>query len=74
MTAVGWVNGPGMPGESQALLDEFIAGLASEDVNVWTGPIFLQDSSEYVPAGSAASDDQIWYLPQLLLGMIGPSE
>jgi basic membrane lipoprotein Med (substrate-binding protein (PBP1-ABC) superfamily) len=73
-TPVGWVNGPGMPGESQALLDEFIAGLASQDVNVWTGPIFLQDSSEYVPAGNVASDDQIWYLPQLLLGMIGPSE
>jgi len=73
-TPVGWVNGPGMPGESQALLDEFIAGLASQDVNVWNGPIFLQDSSEYVPAGNVASDDQIWYLPQLLLGMIGPSE
>ncbi len=73
-TPVGWVNGPGMPGESQALLDEFIAGLASQDVNVWTGPIFLQDSSEYVPAGNVASDDQIWYLPQLLFGMIGPSE
>ncbi len=73
-TPVGWVNGPGMPGESQALLDEFIASLASQDVNVWTGPIFLQDSSEYVPAGNVASDDQIWYLPQLLLGMIGPSE
>ena len=74
MTPVGWVNGPGMPAESQASLDEFIAGLASGDVNVWTGPISLQDGSEYVPAGNVASDDQIWYLPQLLLGMIGPSE
>jgi simple sugar transport system substrate-binding protein len=74
MTPVGWVNGPGMPAESQALLDEFIASLASEEVNVWTGPISLQDGSEYIPAGNVASDDQIWYLPQLLLGMIGPSE
>ena len=74
MTPVGWVNGPGMPAESQALLDEFIASLAAEEVNVWTGPISLQDGSEYVPAGNVASDDQIWYLPQLLLGMIGPSE
>lgn len=73
-TAVGWVNGPGMPAENQALLDEFIASLASEDANVWTGPIFLQDSSEYVPAGSIASDEQVWYLPQLILGMTGPSE
>ena len=52
----------------------FIASLASGDVNVWAGPIFLQDDSEYVPAGSVATDDQIWYLPQLLQGMIGPSE
>jgi len=73
-TAVGWVNGSGMPGDSQATLDEFIASLASADVNVWSGPILLQDGSEYVAEGSAASDDQIWYLPQLLLGMIGPSE
>ncbi len=73
-TAVGWVNGSGMPGDSQATLDEFIASLASADVNVWSGPIFLQDGSEYIAEGSAASDDQIWYLPQLLLGMIGPSE
>ena len=73
-TAVGWVNGSGMPGDGQATLDEFIASLASADVNVWSGPIFLQDGSEYIAEGSVASDDQIWYLPQLLLGMIGPSE
>jgi simple sugar transport system substrate-binding protein len=63
-----------MPSEGQASLDEFIASLAAEDVNVWSGPIFLQDGSEYVADGSVAADDQIWYLPQLLLGMIGPSE
>jgi simple sugar transport system substrate-binding protein len=73
-TAVGWINGPGMPADGQEGLDAFIASLASGDVNVWTGPISLQDGTEYVPAGSPASDDQIWYLPQLLLGMIGPSE
>jgi simple sugar transport system substrate-binding protein len=73
-TAVGWVNGPGMPAETQTELDAFIASLASGDVNVWTGPIALQDGSEYVPAGNVASDDQIWYLPQLLEGMTGPSE
>ncbi|UCD42023.1 MAG: BMP family ABC transporter substrate-binding protein [Chloroflexota bacterium] len=73
-TAVGWINGPGMPGEGQANLDTFIASLASGDVNVWSGPIFLQDGSEYVAEGSVATDDQIWYLPQLLQGMIGPSE
>jgi simple sugar transport system substrate-binding protein len=63
-----------MPAESQASLDEYIASLASEDVKVWTGPIFLQDGSEYVADGSVATDQQIWYLEQLLQGMIGPSE
>ena len=73
-TAVGWVNGPGMSAELQVQLDEFIAGLASGEINVWTGPINLQDGSEYVAAGATATDDEIWYLPQLLEGMEGPSE
>jgi simple sugar transport system substrate-binding protein len=74
MTAAGWVNGDGMPAAQQAQLDEFIAGLASGDINVWTGPIYLQDGTEYIPAGAVATDYEIWYLPQLLEGMIGPSE
>jgi basic membrane lipoprotein Med (substrate-binding protein (PBP1-ABC) superfamily) len=73
-TAVGWVNGPALTGEMQTNLDEFIAGLASGDINVWTGPINLQDGSEYIPAGETGTDQQIWYLPQLLQGMEGPSE
>ncbi|MGW8226790.1 MAG: BMP family lipoprotein [Anaerolineales bacterium] len=74
ITPVGWVNGPGMPADSQATLDEFIAGLASGDINVWSGPIALQDGSEYIAEGSVATDEEIWYLPQLLEGMTGPSE
>ena len=73
-TAVGWVNGPGMSAELQAQLDEFIAGLASGEINVWTGPINLQDGTEYIAAGATATDEQIWYLPKLLEGMVGPSE
>jgi basic membrane lipoprotein Med (substrate-binding protein (PBP1-ABC) superfamily) len=73
-THVGWINGPGMASDLQVNLDSFIAGLASGDINVWTGPINLQDGSEYVGAGAAATDDEIWYLPQLLAGMEGPSD
>ncbi len=73
-TAVGWVSGPALTADMQASLDEFIAGMASGDIQVWSGPINLQDGSEYVPAGEAATDDQVWYLPQLLEGMTGPSE
>jgi basic membrane lipoprotein Med (substrate-binding protein (PBP1-ABC) superfamily) len=73
-THVGWVNGPALTEEMQASLDEFIAGLASGEINVWTGPINLQDGTEYIAEGATATDEEIWYLPQLLEGMEGPSE
>jgi simple sugar transport system substrate-binding protein len=73
-TNVGWVDGPALTGELQSDLSEFIAGLASGEINVWTGPINLQDGSEYIAAGGTATDEEIWYLPQLLEGMEGPSE
>ena len=74
LTNVGWVSGPGLSAEAQASLDEFVAGMASGEINVWTGPINLQDGSEYVAEGAVTTDDEVWYLPQLLEGMDGPSE
>lgn len=74
VTHVGWINGPALTAEMQASLDEFIAGMASGDINVWTGPIVLQDGTEYVAEGDVATEQQIWYLPQLIQGMEGPSQ
>jgi simple sugar transport system substrate-binding protein len=74
LTDVGWIDGPGLSGEMKADLDAFIAGLASGDIKVWTGPINLQDGTEYIADGAVATDDEIWYLPMLLEGMVGPSE
>jgi basic membrane lipoprotein Med (substrate-binding protein (PBP1-ABC) superfamily) len=71
---VGWVNGSALTADMQSQLDQFISGMASGDINVWSGPINLQDGTEYIPAGQAATDQQIWYLPQLLEGMTGPSK
>ncbi len=73
-TAVGWIDGPALTAELKTSLDTFIAGMASGEINVWTGPIALQDGTEYIAAGEVATDDQVWYLPQLLSGMVGPSE
>ena len=73
-TPVGWVDGPGLTGDMQSNLADFIAGLASGEINVWTGPLNLQDGTEYIGDGTAATDEEIWYLPQLLEGMEGPSE
>jgi len=72
--AVGWIDGPGLTDEMKADLDAFIEGLASGDINVWTGPLNLQDGTEYLADGEVATEEQIWYLPQLLEGMEGPSE
>jgi simple sugar transport system substrate-binding protein len=33
----------------------------------------LQDTTAYLKAGEKATDQQIWYLPQLLQGMEGQS-
>lgn len=74
MTNVGWIDGPGLSAEMKADLDDFIAGLASGEINVWTGPINLQDGTEYVADGVEATDSEIWYLPMLLEGMVGPSK
>jgi simple sugar transport system substrate-binding protein len=73
-THVGWVDGPGLSAELKTDLDDFISGLASGDIVVWTGPVNLQDGSSYIADGEVATDEQIWYLPQLLEGMEGPSE
>jgi simple sugar transport system substrate-binding protein len=72
-TPVGWLNGPALSADMQADLDAFISGLASGEINVWSGPIILQDGSEYVADGAVATDEEIWYLPLLIEGMEGPS-
>jgi simple sugar transport system substrate-binding protein len=74
LTNVGWVAGPALTEEMSATLGEFIAGMASGEINVWTGPINLQDGTAYIAEGAVATDDEIWYLPQLLEGMVGASE
>ena len=74
ITAVGWLDGPGLSADASSQLSEFIGDLASGALNLWTGPINLQDGSVYVSDGVEATDNEVWYLPQLLEGMQGPSE
>ncbi|HEU0297404.1 MAG TPA: BMP family ABC transporter substrate-binding protein [Anaerolineales bacterium] len=71
-SAVGFVKGDALSPEAAAQLDEFIAALAG-GLNLWTGPINLQDGTTYLAEGEVATDQQIWYLPQLLEGMEGQS-
>lgn len=71
-SAVGFIKGDALSDEASTHLDEFIAELAG-GLNLWTGPINLQDGSAYLAEGEVATDQQVWYLPQLLEGMEGQS-
>jgi simple sugar transport system substrate-binding protein len=71
-TAIGFVKGDGLTADAAAQVDAFIAELAG-GLNLWTGPINLQDGTAYLADGEVATDQQVWYLPQLLEGMEGQS-
>ena len=69
---IGFVKGNALGADDAAALDAFIAELAG-GLNLWTGPINLQDGSASLADGEVATDQQVWYLPQLLEGMQGLS-
>jgi simple sugar transport system substrate-binding protein len=71
-SAVGFVKGSALSEEASAKLDDFIAALAG-GLNLWTGTINLQDGTVYLEDGVVGTDQQVWYLPQLLEGMEGQS-
>jgi simple sugar transport system substrate-binding protein len=41
---------------------------------LWEGPLNYQDGTELAPEGEFVELLDIWYLPQLLEGMVGASE
>ncbi|MGB5933336.1 MAG: BMP family ABC transporter substrate-binding protein [Anaerolineae bacterium] len=71
---VGFVFGDGLPEDEKAQVQEYISGLASGDIKLFVGPLNYQDGTTYLAEGEVATDEQIWYLKQLLEGMEGPSE
>jgi len=71
-SAVGFNKGKAISPAASAGVDRFISELAN-GLNLWKGPLNLQDGTQYLAAGQAATDQQIWYLPQLLAGMEGQS-
>jgi simple sugar transport system substrate-binding protein len=72
-TAVGFVMGTAMDADAAVTLQQFIDELAG-GLNLWMGPLNFQDGTTFLADGEAATDIQIWYLPQLLEGMEGRSE
>ena len=71
-SAVGFMKGAALVGDASTNVDKFIKALA-DGLNLWKGPLNLQDGSVYLKDGEVATDQQIWYLPQLLQGMEGQS-
>jgi len=72
-SAVGFLKGAGL-GDAATQLDEFIAGLASSDINLWVGPLDYQDGTEFLADGETATDSDIWYAESLLEGILGNAE
>lgn len=69
---VGFNKGTALSKDAATNVDKFIAELGG-GLNLWKGPLNLQDKTVYLKDGIAATDQQIWYLPQLLQGMEGQS-
>ena len=69
---IGFVKGEGLSADAGVKVDQFIAELAG-GLNLWKGPLNLQDGTAYLADGVEATDFEIWYLPQLLEGMEGQS-
>jgi simple sugar transport system substrate-binding protein len=72
-SAVGFLEGAALSQEVGAELDRFISGLATGKLNLFRGPLYYQNGSPYIKAGETATDEQIWYMGQLLKGMKGAS-
>ena len=70
---IGFVPGNAL-GENKKFIDQFITGLGDGSINPFKGPLNFQDGTPFLKAGETATDQQIWYLPQLLAGMEGPSK
>ncbi|KAF0111038.1 MAG: simple sugar transport system substrate-binding protein [Chloroflexi bacterium] len=69
---IGFKEGDALSAEAKANVDKFIAELAG-GLQLFAGPMNLQDGTVYLKDGEKATDLQIWYLPQLLEGMEGKS-
>lgn len=72
-SAVGFLAGPALSASAKKALDIFIKDLGSKKVDLFKGPLNYQDGSPFVKAGESATDNQIWYMEQLLEGMSGQS-
>ncbi|UCG13088.1 MAG: BMP family ABC transporter substrate-binding protein [Deltaproteobacteria bacterium] len=72
-SAVGFLVGPALSRAANEELARFTRGLATGKINLFRGPLFYQDGSIFLKEGETATDQQVWYMKQLLKGMEGAS-
>jgi simple sugar transport system substrate-binding protein len=80
-SSAGFLKGPALSEEAATDLDSFIAELAafgSDEANNdrifgWVGPLNYQDGTEFLADGVYAEPLEIWYMDQLIEGMVGAS-
>lgn len=70
---IGFLAGPALSPAAKKALDTFSTELGSGKLNLFKGPLNFQDGSAYLKSGEIATDQQIWYMKQLLEGMAGQS-
>ena len=73
-SAVGFERGPALSASAGARLNTLIAGMGTGSITLWKGPLTFQNGTLYLKPGEAATDLQVWYMPQLLQGMEGSSK
>jgi simple sugar transport system substrate-binding protein len=73
-SAIGFERGPALTEEDNQQLTTFIDGLADDSIQLFVGPLTYQDGTTFLEEGEVASDEQIWYMEQLLEGIEGSSE
>lgn len=73
-SAVGFLAGKALTGDAKTKTDEFTKGLADGKIVLFRGPLKFQDGAVFLKDGEKATDKQIWYLPQMIEGMTGPSK
>jgi simple sugar transport system substrate-binding protein len=81
LNITGYQVGDGLSAENAELLDEFIVELTeyaldeanADTIFLWEGPLSLQDGTVLAEEGEPVAMTDIWYLEQLLDGMVGAS-
>jgi nucleoside-binding protein len=73
-SAVGYVFGDALTDAEKETLNAFKKGLGDGSINLFVGPLNYQDGTPFLAEGEVATDEQIWYMPQLIEGIIGASK